>query len=60
MHMLSVISKRIKSSSRDAIIEEIYMKEQYETKHNESVFKAQNLIGTSIKVKTSCLNNIEG
>jgi len=41
MHVLNVISKRIKASSRIVIKEETHMKEKYETKNDELVFKAQ-------------------
>ena len=36
-----MVSKRIKASSRDVIMEETHMKENYETKFDELVFKAQ-------------------
>ena len=49
--MLNEISKRIKASSIDVIMEGTHMKEKYETKNNELVYKAQNLTGLSIKVK---------
>ena len=45
MHMLNVISKRIKASSRDIIMEGTHMKEKCESKYDELVHNAQNLIG---------------
>jgi len=33
---------------------------KYETKNNELVYKAKNLIGSSTKVDIACLNNVEG
>jgi len=60
MYMLNVFSKRIKASCRDVLVEDTYMKEKYETKNNELVFKAQNLTGSSTKVKIACLNNDGG
>ena len=45
-----VVSKRIKASSRDVIMAETHKKENYETKIDELVFKAQkNLTGSSTK-----------
>ena len=38
-----MISKRIKASSRDVIMEKTYMKEKCETKDVELVYKVQNL-----------------
>ena len=59
MHMLNVISKRIKASSRDVIMEGTHMKEKYETKNDELVYKAQNLTG--YLPKPSLLRiNVEG
>ena len=49
--MLNVISKRIKASSRDKIIEEAHIKERHETKNDELVNEAQDLTGLSTKVK---------
>ena len=51
MHMLNVISKTIKASSRVVIMEETHMKEKYEAKYNDLVYKAQNPIYSSTKVK---------
>jgi len=39
MHMVNMISKRMKASSRDIIMKETHMKEKWETKNNELVFK---------------------
>ena len=58
MHFLNVISKKIKVSSKDVIMEEIPMKEKYETKIK--VFKPQNLTCSSTKVSTACLKNVRG
>ena len=49
--MLNVISKKIIASSRDVITEEMHMKKECETKNDEVVFKAQNLMSSSTKVK---------
>ena len=49
MHTLNVISNRIKVSSGDVIIEKTHMKEKCETKNDELVYKAQNLMGSSTK-----------
>jgi len=38
-----VVSKRIKASSRDVIMAETHKKENYETKIDELVFKAQKI-----------------
>ena len=58
MHMLNVISKIIKVSFRDIIIEETHMKEKHEIKNDELVFMAQNRTGDL--PKSSLLrNNIE-
>ena len=43
--MLNVISKIIRTSCRDVIMEETHMKEKYEIKNDELVYKAQNLTG---------------
>ena len=51
MHMLNVISKRIKASSRDVIMDETHRKEKHGAKNDELVHKAQNLKGSSTKVK---------
>jgi len=51
MHMPNMILKRIIASSKDAIMEDMHMKEQRETKNDELVYKVQNLMGSSIKVK---------
>ena len=51
MHMLNRISKRIKASPRDVIMEETLIKEKCETKNDKLVFKAQNLTGSSTIVK---------
>ena len=48
--MLNVILNTIKANSRDIIMEEIYMEETHETKHDEIVYKAQQLTGSSTKV----------
>ena len=40
IHMLNMISKRIKASSRDVIMEVTHMKEKHETKNDELVHKA--------------------
>jgi len=55
--MLNVVLKRIEACSRDVLIEETHVKEKYETKNDELVFKAQNLIDPFTKIKTVCLNN---
>ena len=51
MHAKNVISKRISASFRAVTIEETHMKEKCETKNDELVYKAQNLKGSSPKVK---------
>ena len=51
MHMLNMISKIIKASSIDVIMEETHIKEKYETKNDELVYTTQNLMGSSTKVK---------
>ena len=38
-----MVSKRIKASSRDVIMEDTHMKENCETKFDELVFKAQKI-----------------
>jgi len=45
MHMLNMISKKIKVSSRDVIMEETHMKEKGETNNDALVYKAPNLTG---------------
>ena len=42
MHMPYVISKKIKASFRDALMEETHIKEKYDTKNSDLVFEAQN------------------
>ena len=49
--MLNAILNRLKASSRAVIIEKTHMKEKHKTKNNELVYKAQNLTGSSNKVK---------
>ena len=39
VHMLNVVPKRIKTSSRDVLMEETHMKDKYKTKNNELLFK---------------------
>ena len=51
IHMLNVISKRIKASSSNVIMERTGMKEKHEIKNDELVYKAQNLTGSFTKVK---------
>jgi len=46
-----MILKRFKVGSRDVIMEETHMKEKWETKNEELVYKTQNLTGSSTKVK---------
>ena len=43
--MPNVILKRISAISRNGIMEDMHMKEKYETKIDELVFVAQNFIG---------------
>ena len=40
MHMLNVISKRIKASSSDATMEGTHIKEKHEIKNDKLVYKA--------------------
>ena len=49
--MLNVILKRIKTSSRDVIMEATHMKEVCETKTDELVFETQNFTGSSATIK---------
>ena len=51
MHLLNVISKRIKVSFGVVIMEETQVKEKYATKNDELVYKVQTLIGSSIIFK---------
>jgi len=60
MHMLNVMLKRIKTGSTDVIMEDTHMKEKYETKNDELLFKAENLTGSSTKVMIACLNYVRG
>ena len=46
MHMINVISKRIKESPRDILMEETHMKEKYETK----------MMNKSLRLKISRVN----
>ena len=53
VHMLNMILKRAKESSRDVIMKKTYMKEKHETKNDELLFKAENIIGSFTRVKTA-------
>ena len=52
--MLNVILKRIVENSRDVIMEETDMKVNMRLKNDGLIFKAQNLISQSTKVKIAC------